>query len=479
MDSGCLPVAMPDDASSASADLRDGSHRDVVILGAGFSRAISQDFPLTDELGTLAVAEADDDGNGTIPHPPFANGSFETWLSRLAEDQPYLTAAANLGNRARFLRISQAIRAVLASRQAAALASDAPGWLYDLLSILHMRRATITTLNYDNLIECAVDTGLLYDHATLKWVTSTDILNGLPPAADHPAGLIPDHLARTFRLLKLHGSLSWYWSPDDTTGTTVQRWTTPGVFGAPVPDDEDRRRRALPGREPFIVPPSAAKSVYYRNLITRELWSQAYSALRRANRIVLAGYSLPVGDLTFSGMIGDAAPDRDTAIEIINPHPGPVLDRLAALGIRDRQITHVDDGMDCMDKFTRRYRDEQARDLATRLRTSASSPVDGPIIVSWGNTDGLHPSYVQPVATITGPDHTGDALLHLTGADVPITPDRARLSDLRTCLPQARRLVAVTTNGRQIELIDQWATPGPADRELRWISLIPAGKPGF
>lgn len=286
-------------------------------------------------------------------------------------------------------------------------------------------------------------------------------------------------MAGTFRLLKLHGSLSWYWSPDDTTGTTVQRWTTPGLFGAPVPDDEDRRRRALPGREPFIVPPSAAKSVYYRNLITRELWSQAYTALRHANRIILAGYSLPVGDLTLSGMLGDAAADRDTAIEIINPHPGPVRDHLADLGISDQQITHVDDGMDCMEKFTRRYRHDQARDLATRLRETGKSTADGPLIVSWGNTDGLHPSYVQPVARITGPDHTGDVLLYLTGANVPITPDRARLSDLRTCLPHARQLVAVTTNGRRIPLIDQWASPGPADRGLRWISLIPAGKPGF
>ena len=50
---------------------------------------------------------------------------------------------ANLQNRALFLRISKAIRSVLADTQAEALGSDAPGWLYDLLSVLHVRCATV------------------------------------------------------------------------------------------------------------------------------------------------------------------------------------------------------------------------------------------------------------------------------------------------------------------------------------------------
>ena len=220
--------------------------------------------------------------------------------------------------------------------------------------------------------------------------------------------------------------------------------------------------------------------MYYRNLITRELWSQAFTALQHTNRIILVGYSLPVGDLTLSGMIGDAAADRDITIEIINPDPGPVRSRLEALGISGHRITHIDDGMDCAQKFARRYCDEQARDLATRLRETESSSQDGPLIVSWGNTHGLNPAHVQPVARISGPDPaTGGLLLELTGADVPITPDRAHLSDLLTRLPQARQLLAVTISGRQIPIIDQWASPRPADNGYRWITLVPAGKPGF
>jgi hypothetical protein len=96
-----------------------------VILGAGFSRAISGALPLTDALGEVAVERAGQDGHGAVAHPEFRGGNFETWLSRLADDQPHLSAAANLLNRALFLRIGQAIRSVLADRQAQALGRDA------------------------------------------------------------------------------------------------------------------------------------------------------------------------------------------------------------------------------------------------------------------------------------------------------------------------------------------------------------------
>lgn len=57
---------------------------EVFILGAGFSRAISDRMPLTDELGNLAL------NRGIFPPEtaPFQGGQFEAWLSRRAEPQP-------------------------------------------------------------------------------------------------------------------------------------------------------------------------------------------------------------------------------------------------------------------------------------------------------------------------------------------------------------------------------------------------------
>jgi hypothetical protein len=38
-----------------------------------------------------------------------------------------------------------------------------PAWLYELVSVLHRRRATVITLNYDVLIEAAVQTHEIWD----------------------------------------------------------------------------------------------------------------------------------------------------------------------------------------------------------------------------------------------------------------------------------------------------------------------------
>jgi hypothetical protein len=456
-----------------------GSASEVLILGAGFSRAISGALPLTDELGGLAVELAGRDGHGPVRHPEFRRGSFETWLSRLADDQPHLSAAANLENRSLFLRLGQAIQSVVADRQAQAVSQDAPGWLYELLSVLHARRSTVLTLNYDNLVECAVDGEFLYGSDVGRWVTSSDILGGLPPLA--AAGTFPGGgvLAATFRLLKLHGSLSWFWSPDDVTGATLQRWVAPGRFGAPETRDEDERRRVLPGREPFIVPPAAVKSSYFRNLITRELWSRAFEALAMASRVIMIGYSLPPGDLTLTGMIGDAVSGRDVAFEIVNPDPGQVRSRLHLMGVADSEMTEVS-GPECVERFVCRYRDEQAHAVVRYLREWARTrkPEGGTLVVSWINPEIGHPHMVQPVAAIEGPDDAGNIMLSLPSEATMLAPNLSQLADLIAVLPGARRLVARTARGRHLPIVDLQSSTQPGGNGLRWVSLVPAGRPG-
>ena len=467
---GGLPV----NADTPYADpVLDQAPQEVVLLGAGFSRAVSDQFPLTDELGDLAVAIAEADGHGSIPHPVFRGGNFETWLSRLVEEQPYLDAASNLENQSRFRRISQAIRSVLADRQASVLAAASEDWLYDLLSVLHARHATVLTLNYDNLIECAAESHFLLDWGTQQRVLSEEVLHDVPPSAERPIGMRKYLLASTFRLLKLHGSLSWYWSPDDATGMTLQRWKNPGPFGAPEPDNEDLRRRSLPGREPFIVPPSAAKSAYYANLVTRELWSQAFSALRDTKRVIMIGYSLPVADLTVSGMIGDAVTDRDVSFEIINPDPDPVCDRLVTLGVNRSQIRDIVDGYDCVEQFARRYLAEQAQDLVDRLRAWPGSLSTRRLAVSKGD----HTE--QGVAHLGDTDPaTGDLLIDPSvGSELPPALD---LAALLARFPAAKRLVAIAADGRHLPVVDTWTgkvRPGEADPP--WIFLIPSGRPPY
>jgi hypothetical protein len=85
---------------------------DVVILGAGFSKALAEAMPLTDELGEDVLEKVVQGSALRLPER-FSGGQFEAWLSRIAEDQPDLSVADNLANRALFQRCSEALASVL------------------------------------------------------------------------------------------------------------------------------------------------------------------------------------------------------------------------------------------------------------------------------------------------------------------------------------------------------------------------------
>lgn len=279
---------------------------DVLILGAGFSKAVSCCMPTTDELGDLVLDEYLDGEPQENAPEHFTGGRFETWLSRLAEDQPYLLPEENLRNRARFLLYGDYLAQALEARVKQAIAGGALScsWLSALLGCLHIRRATAITFNQDTLLERAVTNEKLqiwepdWDGTgpgpdKVKW---QHVQYGAPPPA--PSGAWYSTAApNTVRLLKLHGSTNWYWYPGDRTGATLASWWLAGEAQgrmATVPDEDAARQRLLPGRKPFVVPPSAAKSAFYDNPVTVQLWHYARQALHhKAVRVSLFGVLAP------------------------------------------------------------------------------------------------------------------------------------------------------------------------------------------
>lgn len=472
------------------------SSSEVFILGAGFSRALSPLFPLTDELGSAAVERAGVAGDPRVPRSGFCHSSFERWLSRLAEDQPHLSVAENLDNQALFHRMARGIHDVLSERQNTVFEAGTPEWLYEFLSVLHARRSSVITLNYDESLEYAVDNHFLWDWGyQAGWqsgcrITSAHVLDELPPSESavdggHPAptnftaeGYLPSRMlpAATFRLLKLHGSLSWYWVPGDFSGTTLRRWR-PSVWGTPTIEDDNQRRRILPGREPFVVPPTSAKTAYFRNPITGELWTRAFSALSNAPKIVLVGYSLPAADLTFTGMIEDAIANRDVQIEVVDTQPEPVCDRLMRLGVPEEQISTVDDE-DPIETFVRRSRDERARDLVRDLQAKSELQTAAMLLVSWGNFQSLHPRLVFAVEDVSGPEpSTGDVVVQVAKRGTVVAREPEKVSALLSRLDGAERIVAQISENHRVVIVDHWSHIQPMTEELGQVLLVPAGRP--
>ena len=137
-----------------------------VVIGAGFSRAISTAMPVTDVLGSSVRARLPIADRSNVP-AAFSDGSFEQWLSYLAEEQPHLSQSENLQARALMYKVVEATEDILGEDQRKALEKAVPEWLSKLLSILHVDKVDVVTLNYDNLFECAISSYYLptYDHS--------------------------------------------------------------------------------------------------------------------------------------------------------------------------------------------------------------------------------------------------------------------------------------------------------------------------
>jgi hypothetical protein len=453
---------------------------DVLVLGAGFSRAVSGRLPLVDELGNACLEVGDLGRDRRVPVGGFTGGSFETWLSRLADEQPYLSVGENLENQALFERFSEAIAIVLGDDVNAALASGCPAWLNEFIRVAHQRRATLVTFNYDPLIECAVATGLLYEWGQYDSVFWAEITGDVPSWPPGLAYLAADK-ADTLRLLKLHGSLNWYWVPRDASGVSIARRDLPGAFGAPTPYDEEDRRRRLPGRVPFVVPPSAVKSPYYRNPVIREIWQQAAERLRRAERVFILGYSLPPADLTFAGMLTDALRGSTASLAVIDLRAELVQARLTGLGFTEDRVHAFQYDSSPVADFTTWWRDEASSSLADGLGTAASATLDDPMMIVWAKD-----SYA-PVVTVT----RNEDVLTLTTDPVSTTREaaaRPREDAAQPTLPTLREVIQQLTPAARIEVLtpggQRQAIIGWAERPLKlgygrgvWNALTPSGPP--
>jgi len=304
----------------------------VYLLGAGFSRAISNLMPTMDELSAAIqhkLAGFDIPGANT---PVAAN--FEQWLSYLIERPPWLSPADQERNRAAFFDVARAVYDVLSDHQTRAVQSgEPPEWLQPLVVHWHATSATVITFNYDLFVELSWLRSL--EEGDLQWRRSLHLypvpIAPISARVGHFIGGIP---ARNgLRLLKLHGSLSWRYSgPGSSAGDIVYDlgvlgtgWDLEGIRPLPVGYTDPYHLSV--DREPMIVPPAAVKSPYYSNRTLQALWRSAANVLRQAEELVIMGFSLPQTDLLVSSMLATTL--RDDSVITPVDYGTKILDRVA------------------------------------------------------------------------------------------------------------------------------------------------------
>jgi hypothetical protein len=310
---------------------------DAFILGAGFSIAIAPEvMPTTDELGTKVldaqrqIHDADQQGqhsprcDGISCETPFLlNGSwpapnFEVWLSRLAEEQPYLYSPDNAIRRAMFEKLVGLVGVTVSGLADWLMRGDSPPtWLFDLVGRWMDDEAHVVTLNYDALVEATVDAIVLNhfaNHGPPSALQLEPRLIRLDPICDVLPPREQDQVKTRLSLYKLHGSTRWFW--DDLTRSTdsmVDVGQTSGWY-LNLPSIEV----AVPGKVPVIVPPTTTKSGFFSNGIIREIWHGAYRALRGAGRVFVLGYSLPPADLVVQSLLTEAFSVKHPEVWLVN-----------------------------------------------------------------------------------------------------------------------------------------------------------------
>ncbi|MEU3648867.1 hypothetical protein AB0E59_36220 [Lentzea sp. NPDC034063] len=293
---------------------------EVFVLGAGFSRAISNSMPLLNELGQELERRLD---KRILPHDtrlPIAD--FENWLSFLAEDQPWLTEEEHLRHRATFLSASRLICEVIFEREIKARRSAPPDWLRALVARWHEDRAKVITFNYDNLVEAAyTDVVKVYGaggSTDINYVTPVQLrTTPMMPIFARSGGVLGPSFVETFNLMKLHGSRSWMYSGRQTFyGETI--YDACRVDGWSADDERPIKDWLIADKVPLVVPPTAGKTNFFNNETIRLEWRHAFNSLRDADRIWLVGYSFPETDLLVRFLLQHGYTDG-TPVVVVNP----------------------------------------------------------------------------------------------------------------------------------------------------------------
>jgi hypothetical protein len=277
----------------------DATPNTVFLLGAGFSRSIDLDMPLMGELPSLLDFK---EGSSAKPFcDQTFQDDFEAWLSSLASVCPWVGAKEQRMRTDAFLEVLKAIQVglieptsrIIEQYNFLAMDNDPYHWIFRLLDYWHQNRSSVITLNYDTIVEGIAKYYLFGRHGNKA------LESDFYPESQSPAA--------SFQLYKLHGSIN-LWSRDPLKGSNLQFVETC--------NKETISKSLEEGYFPYIVPPLSVKDNYYGNSGLGELWQRASSRIKKADRLVVMGYSFPASDWIMKVFLRDLKPDA--AVEVID-----------------------------------------------------------------------------------------------------------------------------------------------------------------
>lgn len=135
----------------------------------------------------------------------------------------------------------------------------------------------------------------------------TSSINDSPAVWGGSVSLQGPEFKSTLRILKLHGSINWYYSP----GSNLI-YLKSGDPRLKKVDDVGKK-----DLQPLIMPPLLDKSDFSSLNSIKIIWQEARNFLKEAEKIYIIGYSLPDSDITIKLLL-NASLDNCKKIYLIN-----------------------------------------------------------------------------------------------------------------------------------------------------------------
>lgn len=264
----------------------------VFFLGAGFSKAIDEDYPLLKSLSEEIIPKIDNQPVSSHYYElsNLMDKDVESLLTYLSTNFPWKDDVTRYEHLALYEALVNQIVGKFRSLAKEDTQQSFPDYLIkfsqELFSGQHEYK--FITTNYDTLLESLILREIKYfdNYSKLYCYPIAYLASRSPSGAFGFAHIDDKNVDRLPPILKLHGSANWFWSglsPSDTI-----------YLGSCSSTD----LLMYKGLKPYIIPPVMDKNAFYNHIVIHSLWADAHRFINDADEIYIIGFSFPPTDLS-------------------------------------------------------------------------------------------------------------------------------------------------------------------------------------
>ena len=294
----------------------------VFFIGAGFSKAIDDNYPLMRELTENIEQEIANTKSSLTEHyreiAGAIKGDIESLLTYLSTDFPWKTDTTKYANRSLYSAILSIISRHFQSLAQKGRNLQITNKIWKNFAEFIRENASdcnFITLNYDILLEEVISSAYPYlSHRSEIFGNLYQYpMENICSRNGHVLvdGSFEEPLPA---LLKLHGSANWFWAGITPSDAIYYRtW------------DNYEKNNIDMGLKPYIIPPVMDKNAFYNHIAIHALWQQAEKVLKEADEIYIIGFSFPQTDLSVKYLFQSALRHSNAKIYVVNPETEKTL----------------------------------------------------------------------------------------------------------------------------------------------------------